>query len=79
MNKELGQQRLLSVCGSRTMVGMLDTIKQELKKEPSRLRGQVVSSSLEKSSQRMPFAKAHALFYTGLKEVGGDESKIYVV
>ena len=24
-------------------------------------------------------AKAHALFYKGLKEVGGDESKIYVV
>ena len=58
---------------------MLDTIKPELKKEPKKLRGQDVSSWLETSPNTMPLAKAHALFYKGLKEVGGDESKIHVV
>ena len=56
-----------------------DAGHQEHKKEPYRLRGQVVSSRLEKSPRRKPLAKAHALFYKGLKEVGGDESKTYVV
>ena len=62
-----------------TMVGMLDTIKQELKKVPYKLHGQEVPSRLEMSQMRKPLAKAHALFYEVLKEVGGDESKIHVV
>ena len=45
------------------MVGMLDAIKTELKKEPYTLHGQEVSSRLEMSPKRKPLAKAHALFY----------------
>ena len=51
-----------------TMVGMLDTIKQDLTKAPFKLHGQKVSSGLEMSPKRKPFAKAHALFYRGLKD-----------
>ena len=62
-----------------TTVGVLDTIKQELQKAPCKLHGQEVSSRLEMSPKRKPLAEAHALFYKGLKEVGGDESKIHVL
>ena len=61
------------------MVGLLDIIKEELKKKPYRLRGQVISSRLEMSPKRKPLAKAYALFFQGLKVVKGDESKIHVV
>ena len=61
-----------------TMAGILDTIKK-FKKVPYKLHGQEVSSKSEMSPKRKPLAKAHALFYKGLKEVGGDESKIHVV
>ena len=43
------------------------------------MRGREVSSRLEMSPKRKPLAKAHALFYKGLKEVKGDESKTHVV
>ena len=62
-----------------TIVGLLNFIKTELKEEPYKLRGREVSSRLEVSPKRKPLAKAHALFYKGLKEVTGDESKIHVV
>ena len=65
--------------GLPTMVGMLDIIKKELKKEPYKLHGQEISSRLEMSPNTKPLARAHALFYKGLKEVGGDESKTHVV
>ena len=77
--KVIVSMRFKNETNSLTMVGMLDTIKQQLKKEPHRLRGQMVLSTLEKSSERKQLASAHALFYKGLKEVGGDKSKIYVV
>ena len=47
---------------------MLDNVKKELKKVFGKLHG-----------QRKPLAKAHALFYKGLEEVDGNESKINVV
>ena len=34
---------------------------------------------MKMSPTRKPLAKAHALFHTGFREVGGDESKIHVV
>ena len=43
------------------------------------MRERVVSCRLELSPKRKPWAKAHALFHKGLKEVKGDESKIHVV
>ena len=43
------------------------------------MRERVVSCRFELSPKRKPLAKAHALFYRGLKEVKGDESKIHVV
>ena len=55
-------------------VGLLDIIRTELKKGPHELRGREVSSRLELSRKRKPLAKAHALFYKGLKEVKGDEA-----
>ena len=39
----------------------------------------MVSERLEISSKRKPLAKAHALFYEDLKEVGGKKSKTNVV
>ena len=55
-----------------TMVGLLDIMKEELKKEPYRLRGQVISSRLEISPKKRSLVRARALFYKGLKEVGGN-------
>ena len=55
-----------------TMVGMLDIIKKELKKEPCTLHGQEISSRLEISPKRKPLARAHALFYKRCQE-GGKE------
>ena len=63
----------------QTMVKLLDILKTQLKKEPYKLRGREVSAKLEMSPTRKPLAKAHALFYKGLKKVKGDESQIQVV
>ena len=63
---------------TKTMVSVW-FIKEEFKKEPYKLRGQVVSSRLEMSLKRKSLARAHALFYKGLKAVKGDESKIHIV
>ena len=41
------------------MVGLVDIIKTELKKEPKKLHGQEISSRLEKSPKRKPLARAH--------------------
>ena len=62
-----------------TMIGLLKFVTDELKKIPYKLRDQVVSARLEMSPKKKPLAKGHALFYKGLKEVGGNESKINVV
>ena len=45
-----------------TMIGLL-------KKVPYKLHGQEVSATLDMSPERKPLAKAHALFYKGLKEL----------
>ena len=60
------------------MIGLFE-IKEEIKKVPYKLHGQEVSARLEMSPKRKPLAKAHALFYKGLKEVGRNGSKIHVV
>ena len=62
-----------------TRIGLLDVMREELKKGPCKQKGQEVSSRLELSPKRKPLSKAHALFYTGLKTVKGDESRIHVV
>ena len=51
-------------------------VKDELKKEPSKIRDQDVSARLEMSFQKKNLEKAHALFHNGLKAMGGNESKI---
>ena len=62
-----------------TMIGLLEVVKDELKKEPYKIHDQEVSAKLEMTPEKKPLAKAHALFYKGLKAVGGNESKINVV
>ena len=51
-------------------------LKDELKKEPSKIRDQDVSTRLEMSFQKKNLEKAHVLFYKGFKAMGGNESKI---
>ena len=71
------------MCGNDTnlaiMIGLFEIVQNELKKIPHKLLDQVVSARLEMSLKKKPLAKAHALFYKGLKAVGGSESKINVV
>ena len=62
-----------------TMVGLLEFVKEEIKKVPYKLHWQEVSARLEMSQKRKPLAKAHALFYNGLKDVRRNKSKINVV
>ena len=62
-----------------TRIGLLDVMREELKKGFYKQKDQVVSSRLESSPKRKPLAKAHALFFKGLEEVNGDKSKIHVV
>ena len=62
-----------------TRIGLLDVMREELKKGPYKQKDHVVSSRLELSPERKPLAKAHALFYEGLEEVKGNKSKIHVV
>ena len=59
-----------------TMIGMLEIGKNGLKKVPYKLHGQEVSARLEISPKRKPWAKAHALFYKGLEEAGGNEKNV---
>ena len=54
-----------------TLIVMFGIVENELKKIPYTLRGQEVSARLELSPTRKPLAKAHALFYKGLKESRG--------
>ena len=54
--------------------------QDELKKKSYELKGQVVTARLDMSPKRKSLAKeAHALFYKGIKNKGGDESEINVV
>ena len=62
-----------------TRIGLLDVMREDLKKGPYKQKGQVVPSRLELSSKRKPLANSHALFCKGLEEMKGDESKIHVV
>ena len=57
-----------------TMIGLLDIIKTEVKKETYKPHGREVCYRLETSPKRKQLAKAHALFYKGLKEVKGGMS-----
>ena len=61
-----------------TMIELLMVVKDELKKKPYGLGGQAVTARLEMSPRMKPLAKAHALFYKGLKSVDGNDSKINV-
>ena len=63
-----------------TIIELLRVVIDELKKKPYELKGQVVTARLEMSPKRKSWAKeAHALFYKGIKNKGGDESEINVV
>ena len=53
------------------MTDLLKIMKEELDKAVHEIDGQRV-----KARQRRPLAKAQAMFFKGLKEVGGDESKV---
>ena len=61
------------------VIGILEIAENELEKVLYKLHGQRVSARMEMSPKRKPLAKAHDLFYKGLKEVGGNGSKIHVV
>ena len=54
------------------MIGLLKVVKEELKKVSCTRHGQEATARLEMSLQKKPLAKAHALFYKGLKAMGGD-------
>ena len=58
------------------MIDLLEETKEELDKAANKINGQIVKARLELSPQRRPLAKAQAMFFKGLKEVGGDESKV---
>ena len=62
-----------------TMSGLLKVVKDELKEVRYKIHDQEVSARLEMSPHKTPLAKAHALFYKGLKAVGGYRSMINVV
>ena len=59
-----------------TMIDLLNIMKEELDKAAYKIYGYNEKARLEVSLQRRPLAKAQALFFKGLKEVGGDESKV---
>ena len=56
-----------------TMIDLLEIMKNELEKAAYKIHGQNEKARLEVSPQRRPLAKAQALFFKGLKVVGGDE------
>ena len=62
-----------------TMIGLLKVVKADLKNVSYKIRDQEVTARLEVSPPKKPLAKAHALFYRGLKAVKGDLSQITVV
>ena len=46
-----------------TTIGLLNVVKDELKKELYKIHDQEVSARLEMGPQKKPLVKAHALFY----------------
>ena len=58
------------------MTDLLKRMKEELDKAACDINGQRVKARLEVSSHKRPLAQAQAMFFKGLKEVGGDESKV---
>ena len=59
-----------------TVIDLLKITKEKLDKADCKIDGQNVKARLEVSPQRRPLTKAQALLYKGLKEMGGDESKV---
>ena len=59
-----------------TMIGLRKIMKEELDEEAYKIHGQNVKARLEVSPQRRPLTKTQALFFKGLKEVGGGESEV---
>ena len=55
-----------------TMIDLLKIMKEESDKAACKIHGQNVTARLEVSPQRRPLAKTQALFFKGLKEVGGE-------
>ena len=50
-------------------------MKEKLDEAAHDINGQRVKAGLDVRPQRRPLAKAQAMSFKGLKEVGGDESK----
>ena len=61
-----------------TIIDLLKSMKEELEKAACKIRGQNVKAMLEVSLQRKPKTKEHVLFFKGLKEMKGDESKVRI-
>ena len=59
-----------------TKIELLWVVKDELKKKPYEIKGQVVKARLEMSPRKKPLAKAHPLFYKGMSAARSDESKM---
>ena len=58
------------------MMDLLKVMKEELDKAAYDMNGQRVKARLEVIPQRRALTKAQAMFFNGLKEVDGDESKV---
>ena len=74
-SKGSGRPRQLSVCSWQRRSGCWSSYKRTHEGAYT-LHGQQISSRLEMGPKMKLLAKAHALFYKGLEEVGGNESKI---
>ena len=55
-----------------TMIDLLKGMKEELGKAAYKIHRKNVEARQKVSSQRKPLAKAHALFFEGLKGMKGD-------
>ena len=58
------------------MIGQLEIVKEEIKKGALQVAW---AGGLSKIGKGSPWQRPMLLFCKGLKEVGGDESKIHVV
>ena len=62
-----------------TMIEIMKMMKEELEKAKFRATGERVRATLEKSPQKKPLGRAHAMLLKGPQETRGDETKIKTV
>ena len=62
-----------------TMIELLRVVRDQLKKKPYEIKGQVVKARLGMSPHEKLLAKAHALFHKGMSAARSDEAQINVI